>query len=489
MHDEAVLKGFIREVSSHTMTIIRDDGFYRHLSFGRPGSSIYRFDLVTWPGYLCMTGDMGTWTFSRITDMFDFFGGAFERGINPVYWSEKMEAGSGCPRDAIAKEWDEQAYCQRLDHILKEWCEEHALSGGAPKDQIKEFHRHRERVEGIISQMKEGSFSEMDAYAAYASVDDPDGVLTDFWDYTFKEWSSHFLWACYAIQWGISRYKNNKIALSAMDKFLAIGSAAGAEYGEAYPVLVQQALSRLLRGELKTYRDGLSIGFASDHSGVCEVWGRDARDYEGKVIARRLVACWNACKGLPTGELESVGLTGALGNELLKLDRLEILRQDLIELRDCFKEAGLPMNRNQPHSVDSVDNANPQLQAGLYAIYYLDNSIGDHDRYHRLATLDIDGKWEDEDGRELLQYEGDQILSAWPLFESADQMNMKELVDEATSMRESFISYLMSENLKNKPDVDQDVLYTHCAKWVDAMCHTPLLLRVIESAKSMEEKL
>ncbi|EOZ1526120.1 hypothetical protein [Enterobacter hormaechei] len=486
MHDDAVLKGFIRDVSAHTMTIIRDDGFYRHLSFGRPGSSTYRFDLVTWPGYLCMTGDMGTWTFSRITDMFDFFGGAFERGINPSYWSEKMEAGSGCPRDAIAKEWDEQAYCQRLDYFLKEWAEEHAPGGGAPKDLKKKYQHKRERAEGIIQQMKEGSYSEMDAYAAYASVDDPDGVLADFWEYTFKAWSTHFLWACYAIQWGISRYKNNKIALSAMDKFLAIGSAAGAEYGEAYPVLKQQALSRLQRGELKTYRNGLSIGFASDHSGVCEVWGRDARDYEGKVIARRLVACWNACKGLPTGELESVGLTGALGNELLKLDRLEDLRRDLIELRDCFKQARLPMGSAESAIPEAESVPGPLLQPGLYAIHYLDNSIGDQDRYHRLATLDADGKWVDEDGRELLQYQGDKILSAWPLFESSDQMNMKELVAEATSMRDSFISYLMSENLSKKPDADQDSLYSHCSKWVNAMCHTPLLLRIFEAAKSVE---
>ncbi|MHA0510143.1 hypothetical protein [Enterobacter kobei] len=487
MHDDDVLKGFIRDVSSHTMTIITDDGFYRHLSFGRPGSSIYRFDLVTWPGYLCMTGDMGTWTFSRITDMFEFFGGAFERGINPGYWSEKLEAGCGCPRDAIAKDWDEQAYCQRLDYMLEEWCEEHTPGKGAPKDRIKEFHQQRERAEDIIRQMKEGCVSEMDAYAAYTSVDDPDGVLADFWESTFMEWSTHYLWACYAILWGISRYKNNKIALSAMDKYLAISCAAGAEYGDAYPVLQQQALSRLLRSELKAYRNGLSIGFASDHSGVCEVWGRDARDYEGKVIARRIIACWNACKGLPTAELETVGLTGALGSELLKLDRLELLRNDLCELRDCFKQASLPMNSAQPSQPDAEALPSPQLQPGLYAIYYLDNSIGDCDQYHLLATLDVDGKWEEEDGRELLEYEGDKILSAWPLFESTDLMKMKTLVDEATSMRDSFISYLMSENLSNKPDADQNALYTHCSTWVDAMCNTPLLLSIIEAAKSAEK--
>ncbi|UXJ66709.1 hypothetical protein [Enterobacter kobei] len=242
-----------------------------------------------------------------------------------------------------------------------------------------------------------------------------------------------------------------------------------------------------MRSELKAYRNGLSIGFASDHSGVCEVWGRDARDYEGKVIARRIIACWNACKGLPTAELETVGLTGALGSELLKLDRLELLRKDLCELRDCFKQASFPMNSAQPSQPDAEALPSPQLQPGLYAIYYLDNSNGDCDHYHLLATLDVDGKWEEEDGRELLEYEGDKILSAWPLFESTDLMKMKTLVDEATSMRDSFISYLMSENLSNKPDADQNALYTHCSTWVDAMCNTPLLLSIIEAAKSAEK--
>lgn len=71
-HDKDVLNRFLINTANHTMKIHRDDGIYRHLEFSRNGSNSYRFDLVTWPGYLCVTGDMGTWTFSRIADMFDF---------------------------------------------------------------------------------------------------------------------------------------------------------------------------------------------------------------------------------------------------------------------------------------------------------------------------------------------------------------------------------------------------------------------------------
>ncbi|MEG4669575.1 hNH endonuclease [Enterobacter cloacae] len=44
---------------------------------------------------------------------------------------------------------------------------------------------------------------------------------------------------------------------------------------------------------------------------------------------------------------------------------------------------------------------------------------------------------------------------------------------ECLAIRDAFISYLASENLTNKPDADEQQVYDHCAKWVDAMCKTP----------------
>lgn len=81
---------FLMDTAFHRLEIIRDDGLYRHLRMQQPGTSNYYYDVITWPGYLTVTGDMGTWTFSRIADMFDFFG-AWEGGINTHYWSEKLE--------------------------------------------------------------------------------------------------------------------------------------------------------------------------------------------------------------------------------------------------------------------------------------------------------------------------------------------------------------------------------------------------------------
>ena len=64
---------FLRDVAEHEMIVVRDDGVHRHIRFKKPGTSCMHFDLITWPGYLCYTGDMGTYVFSRLTDMFEFF--------------------------------------------------------------------------------------------------------------------------------------------------------------------------------------------------------------------------------------------------------------------------------------------------------------------------------------------------------------------------------------------------------------------------------
>src|SRR5690348_13144744 len=91
---------FLKDVSTHEMIVIRDDGANRHIRFKRPGTSCMYFDLITWPGYLCYTGDMGTYVFSRLEDMFEFFRTdrdynkrkGRELSINPKYWGEKLQA-------------------------------------------------------------------------------------------------------------------------------------------------------------------------------------------------------------------------------------------------------------------------------------------------------------------------------------------------------------------------------------------------------------
>lgn len=213
---------FIRDVSRHEMSVIRDDGLYRHLRFQRPGSSAYYFDLVTWPGYLAVTGDMGTWTFSRVTDMFDFFtdkhfGTRESFLINPGYWSEKFQSGAaGSRRDGPCYEFDPDDFDKRLQLWLDNYLED-----CTDEDD-------RESVSDNIRQLKGNDFrTDSEAYYEVKDCFWPNSVDTyDLMENigSCQRHPFHYLWACYAIVWGIERYRNNKLANHAVDTFLAFQS-------------------------------------------------------------------------------------------------------------------------------------------------------------------------------------------------------------------------------------------------------------------------
>lgn len=56
-----------------------------------------------------------------------------------------------------------------------------------------------------------------------------------------------------------------------------------------------------------------------------------------------------------------------------------------------------------------------KLKPGKYAILFRNNWDGEGDTYETFAILDAEGIWRDEDGDELLEYQGDEVLSAWPM--------------------------------------------------------------------------
>jgi len=122
MSDTCTEDRLLKDVRNHSMQILRDDGVFRHIDFSDNGSSTYRFNLITWPGFLCITGDCGTYVFQRAKDMFDFFRPSkFELlnnknkhlFINPGYWGEKLEsidAASGY------KEFNENDFRERVKY-------------------------------------------------------------------------------------------------------------------------------------------------------------------------------------------------------------------------------------------------------------------------------------------------------------------------------------------------------------------------------------
>ena len=118
------------------------------------------------------------------------------------------------------------------------------------------------------------------------------------------------------------------------------------------------------------------------------------------------------------------------------------------------------------------------LTPGEYTILFRDNWDGEGDTYKTLATLDEDGVWRNENGVELLKYEGDAVLKAWTLDDRCDALSQRdaqivsmdsrirqqnrhvcELFDEAKALRaqlaqrDAQIAALTAENVALKSSI------------------------------------
>lgn len=197
-----ITKGtFLQEVATHQMQIIRDDGVNRHVRFKSPGTIAAQFDLITWPGHLCYTGDMGTYVFSRIKDMFEFFRADKRHGdglhINRGYWSEKVLAAD---RHGKITEFSGDQFVTRLREALEECI-------AANRDEWDDDYPAELRArfdDEVAAYADDGEHAARQAAEGF-EVDD-EQVFTDLWEYDFHRFTDHFTWCCLALAWGIKQY-------------------------------------------------------------------------------------------------------------------------------------------------------------------------------------------------------------------------------------------------------------------------------------------
>ncbi len=206
---------FLRDVAKHEMTVIRDDGVHRHIRFKQPDSGNMFFDLVTWPGFLCYSGDMGTYVFQRTQDMFGFFrkNGRLD-GIDRRYWAEKIEAADNT---GVTRHSHDEFMRQ-----INDWVNQHA-EGDKPGDDEPEqlvlwaeaYAELRAEVESEVLSADSNEVRCFDAANDFTHAGDawkafhgPDAKFefTDFWEVDTKEYTPRFLWCCYALAWGIEQY-------------------------------------------------------------------------------------------------------------------------------------------------------------------------------------------------------------------------------------------------------------------------------------------
>jgi len=224
---------FARDTARHEMTVLHDDGLYRHLRFSSNsrGYGEYWFDLITWPGCLTIRGDYGdAYTFTRLRDMFEFFRG---KGINPHYWSEKLDN-----HRQSATEYSEAVFRQIVCELFVD-----AVRGGyAPRglgkavraDILDQDLQDESEARKLLEEFEFGGGYRTECTTCRMGADVTSYTsgfnwefshkrdtgnwhrtetrhiegftFSDTWEFSFRDYERDFLWACYAIVWGIARY-------------------------------------------------------------------------------------------------------------------------------------------------------------------------------------------------------------------------------------------------------------------------------------------
>lgn len=212
---------FLKDVAGHQMTVMREDGVNRHIRFRRPSGSSYWFDLITWDGTLCIDGDMGTFVFRRLHDMFEFFrtdreyleSKGAQLAINPGYWSEKLRA----PNSRHAEQYSADSFRQHVKESFDDWVKtsqpDEEDSTESERDQ---FHDDKNTLwsaleDEVLSVADDGDIRSYDAAREFKCDRVPGFHMHDCWEWNCREYTFHFLWCCYAIAWGIKTYDDAKV--------------------------------------------------------------------------------------------------------------------------------------------------------------------------------------------------------------------------------------------------------------------------------------
>lgn len=192
--NDVTLLSFMRDVEKHNLTIYKNEGIHRHIRMAQPGTNNQSYEIITWPGSLCYTGDMGTFVFSRLDDMFNFFRRDHENPrrpfVNLSYWHEKLEA---VDRSDGSKSFDIDTFHKTIKEYACDFAGVDVVDALTPEQQ--------EDLEPLLR-----TDDEYEAVAAVREFDSTWLDLTDFWENRCQEYTPRYVWACYAIVHAIDKF-------------------------------------------------------------------------------------------------------------------------------------------------------------------------------------------------------------------------------------------------------------------------------------------
>ena len=184
---DAVAELFPKDTEGYVLTVLHEDGEYRHLRFGRPGERWGSTDIHTWPGGLTTAGDMADgWMFNRGL-------GFFASRPNLGYWQEKLTRTGW----AASKEFGEHALRAEL------------ISAASDLDVPEQL---RDDFDAAVAELIEDILSDnADTTAALERIrnflfecEDEDGAdldvcFLDPYELDVEDYTYPFVWACHVL--------------------------------------------------------------------------------------------------------------------------------------------------------------------------------------------------------------------------------------------------------------------------------------------------
>lgn len=210
------LKMLKNSTRDHQMAVLRDDGLYRHIRFQEPGTSIWHFDLVTWPGHLVITGDLKDFHFARLSDMFEFFRSPVGH-INPGYWAEKLR---GPVRSKVYSEertkqrvfeyfWERRGeFAGKSATLWRAICDSVLAGDVLPSEDAVRMALHNFRHYPARDVEPARDFVPQRIPLRGREVFE----FVDSWEWELRDWDYHFLLSLHAIVWGIHQYDQAQAA-------------------------------------------------------------------------------------------------------------------------------------------------------------------------------------------------------------------------------------------------------------------------------------
>lgn len=185
---------FLKDIANHSMDVLLDNGIYRHLEFSAGGSFNQKFQITTWPNYLCISGDMGCYVFSRLEDMFEFFRGQLDR-INPRYWHEKLQSDS---KYVGSMDYSPDLFREAVKEHFDRWVEDETPSDQQKAELWKRIEEEVLSADNIYEAHSQASIFEHDECTFFQ----------DFWEHKLQDYTGQFIWCLYAIVYAIHQYDN-----------------------------------------------------------------------------------------------------------------------------------------------------------------------------------------------------------------------------------------------------------------------------------------